>query len=48
MTTILDEFSDIIGLPLSKEEPTRLIRSQYLMNEATVKLLEVIKKLTGK
>ncbi|CAN6444932.1 unnamed protein product [Victoria cruziana] len=48
MTITLDEFSDLMGLPLPKEEPRSLIRNQYLMNEGPVDVPEVVRKLTGK
>ncbi|CAN6458821.1 unnamed protein product [Victoria cruziana] len=48
MTVTLDEFSNLMGLPLPKEDPRGPIKSQYLMNEGSVDVPEVIGKLTGK
>lgn len=43
-----NEFSDIMRLPLPKEEPRSPIRSQYLMDKGTIKLLKVIRKVMEK
>ncbi|CAN6462980.1 unnamed protein product [Victoria cruziana] len=48
MTVTLDEFSDLMGLPLSKEDPRGPIKSQYLINEGSVDVPDVIRRLTGK
>ncbi|CAN6462816.1 unnamed protein product [Victoria cruziana] len=48
MTITLDEFSDLMGLPLPQGEPRSPIRNQYLMNEGPVDIPEVVRKLTGK
>ncbi|CAN6459272.1 unnamed protein product [Victoria cruziana] len=48
MTITLDEFSDLMGLPLPQGEPRSPIRNQYLMNEGPVDVPEVVRKLTGK
>ncbi|CAN6487361.1 unnamed protein product [Victoria cruziana] len=48
MTITLDEFSDLMGLPLSKEDPRGPIKSQYLINEGSVDVPDVIRRLTGK
>ncbi|CAN6476855.1 unnamed protein product [Victoria cruziana] len=48
MTVTLDEFSDLMGLPLSKEDLRGPIKSQYLINEGSVDVPDVIKRLTGK
>ncbi|CAN6472327.1 unnamed protein product [Victoria cruziana] len=48
MTITLDEFSDLMGLPLPQGEPRSPIRNQYLMNEGPVNVPEVVRKLIGK
>ncbi|CAN6455639.1 unnamed protein product [Victoria cruziana] len=48
MTVTLDEFSNLMGLPLSKEDPRGPIKSQYLINDGSVDVPDVIKRLTGR
>ncbi|CAN6453715.1 unnamed protein product [Victoria cruziana] len=48
MTVTLDEFSNLMGLPLPKEDPRGPVKSQYLMNEGSINVPEVIRKVTGK
>ncbi|CAN6447606.1 unnamed protein product [Victoria cruziana] len=48
MTVTLDEFFDLMGLPLSKEDTRGPIKSKYLMNEGSVVVPDVIRILTGK
>ncbi|CAN6454771.1 unnamed protein product [Victoria cruziana] len=48
MTVTLDEFSNLMGLPLPKEDPKSPITGQYLTNEGPVNVLDVVRRLTGK
>ncbi|CAN6483794.1 unnamed protein product [Victoria cruziana] len=48
MTVTLNEFFNLMGLPLPKEDPRSPITGQYLRNEVPVNIPDVIRRLTGK
>lgn len=48
MTVTIDEFLEDIVLLIPKEEPKSATYSQYLLNEGTMRILEVVRKLKWK